>query len=92
MKGIKVTEIKGKQINYLTLTAEQGYCFYNKDDEEKYYMTILTIPITDIAELERKYIAVVGNAEELNIELDKQRDNTQNNSDLDLYEEVAING
>lgn len=78
MIGIDIKEIQGKQVNYLKLTAEQGYCFYNADDEERSYMTTLTTPIIGIAELERKYIAVVGDAEKLNEELQKEREALDN--------------
>ena len=75
MLGIKTDIIQGKTINYAQLTALSGYCFYDVDatEEEKAYMTKLTTPITDYDELERKYVAVYGNADLLNKELEKAR-------------------
>lgn len=83
MLGIKTEIIQGKTINYAQLTALIGYCFYDIDatEEEKAYMTKLTTPITDINELERKYVVVQGNADLLNQELEKLRE-----------EKVANNG
>ena len=76
MLGIKTEIIQGKTINYAQLTALSGYCFYDTDatEEEKAYMTKLTTPITDINELERKYVVVQGNADLLNQELEKLRE------------------
>lgn len=73
MNGIIIENIKGKFVDYTKLTAEQGYCFYDKDDELRNYLTSITTPITDTLELERKYIAVQGNADELNAELERER-------------------
>ena len=73
MLGIKTEIIQGKTINYAQLTALTGYCFYDADaTEEKAYMTKLTTPITDINELERKYVVVQGNADELNAKLQEE--------------------
>lgn len=66
MVGINKILIKGKFVDYTQLTAQNGYCFYDVDDEYRNYMTSITTPITDEVELERKYIEVVGNADELN--------------------------
>ena len=81
MLGIRREIIKGKSINYTQLTALSGYCFYDVDatEEEKTYMTKLTTPIIDYNKLERKYIAIQGNAEELNTELEKLREEVLNN-------------
>ena len=75
MNGIIIENIKGRFVDYTKLSAKQGYCFYDIDEAEdkRNYMTSITTPITDRQELERKYIAVQGNAEELNAELEKQR-------------------
>ena len=73
MEHIKI-EIEGKFTQYIQLTADYGYCFYDVDDEERYYMTSIATPITDIAELKRKYIVVSGSAEALNEELEKQKE------------------
>ena len=72
MEHIK-TEIEGKFTEYSVLTAEQGYCFYDVDEEERQYFEKIFTPITDEQELKRKYVAVQGNAEELNAELEEQR-------------------
>lgn len=66
-----IIEIKGKFTKYAEITAEQGYCFYDVDEEERYYIEKLFTPITEMQELERKYVVVKGNAEELNEELAK---------------------
>lgn len=73
MDGIIIENIKGKFVDYAILTAEDGYCFYDTDEEERNYMTSIITPITDQAELERKYVAIQGDAKELNTELEKQR-------------------
>jgi hypothetical protein len=73
MDGIKIENIKGKFVDYTKLIAESGFCFYDKDQEDRFYLTSITTPITDTQELERKYIVVQGNAEDLNAELEKQR-------------------
>ena len=66
-------EIKGKFTKYAEVTAEQGYCFYDVDEEERQYAEKMFTPITDAQEIKRKYIVVQGNAEELNAELEEQR-------------------
>ena len=73
MEGIIIENIKGRFINYLKLIAKDGFCFYDKDDEQRYYLTSITTPITDTQELKRKYIVVQGNAEILNKELEEKR-------------------
>ena len=75
MEGIIIENIKGKFVDYTKLTAESGYCFYDKDrtEEERNYLTSITTPITDRQELERKYVAVWGNADELNAKLEEER-------------------
>ena len=80
MLGIETEIIQGKTINYAQLTALSGYCFYDIDaiEEEKAYMTKLTTPITDINEIERKYVVVQGNADLLNEELEKLREEKTN--------------
>lgn len=81
MDGIIIENIKGKFVDYTKLTAESGFCFYDKDQEEHNYLTSITTPITDGQELERKYIAVQGNAEELNAKLEEQRLKESENGD-----------
>ena len=65
-------EIKGKFTKYAEITAEQGYCFYDVDEEVKQYMEKIFTPITDENELVRKYVVVEGSAEKLNEELMEQ--------------------
>ena len=65
MEHIKI-EIKGKFTKYAELTAEQGYCFYDVDDEQRYYTTSTSTPITDLDELKRKYIVIYGDADKFN--------------------------
>lgn len=74
--GIIKKDIQGKFHNYTELTSLQGYCFYDVDETERTYTTSILTPITDEAELERKYIVVMGNADVLNEELQKQREAT----------------
>lgn len=62
-------EIKGKFNQYAVLTAEQGWCFYDANEEYRNYMIQTFTPITDLAELEKTYIVVQGNADVLNEEL-----------------------
>lgn len=71
MDGIRIENIKGRFVDFIKLTAESGFCFYDKDEEERNYLTSITTPITDKQELERKYIVVQGNAQDLNFELEK---------------------
>lgn len=76
MVGIIKKEIQGNFIKYAELTAELGYCFFDVDvpAEERIYMTHITTPITDDSELERKFNAVQGNADELNEQLAKEKE------------------
>jgi hypothetical protein len=73
MIGIVKKEIQGKFNKYTELRSLQGYCFYDADETERQYITSVLTPITDEAELARKYIAVHGDADQLNEELRKQR-------------------
>jgi hypothetical protein len=65
MEHIKI-EIKGKFTKYAKLIAEQGYCFYDVEDEERKYITEISTPITNENQLNLIYIVIKGNAEELN--------------------------
>ena len=76
--GIIKKDIQGRFNNYTELTSLQGYCFYDVDDTERQYMTSILTPITDEAELERKYVVVFGDADKLNEELQKQRETQVN--------------
>lgn len=67
-------EIKGKFTKYAEITAEQGYCFYDVDEEERQYIEKIFTPITDESELARKYVVVLGYANVLNEELERQRE------------------
>ena len=72
--GIIKREIQGRFNNYIELTAEVGYCFYDVDDEERNYTTKLALPMTSDEELDRRFKAVYGDAEKLNEELEKERE------------------
>ena len=74
MEHIKI-EIKGKFTKYAELIAEQGYCFYDVGDEERYYTTSTATPITNIEELKRKYVVVQGDDDELNYREEEQPEN-----------------
>ena len=69
MEGIIKTEIIGRFRKYTRLQAEQGYCLYDADESVRSYMESIDTPILDDAELERKFVVVKGNAEQLNEEL-----------------------
>lgn len=58
--------IQGKVISFLRLTAEQEHCFYDIEDDNRNYMTSIDTPLISDEEIERKYIPVQGNADELN--------------------------
>lgn len=61
--------INGKFNNYAKVWVLNGYCFYDVDEQDRQYMESITTPITDEAELKRKFVVVQGNAEKLNKEL-----------------------
>ena len=73
---LKFEEIKGRFNNYTKITANDGYCFYDADlpQEERNYMQSIDTPILNRTVLESKFIAVVGNADQLNEQLDKERE------------------
>lgn len=73
MIGIVKREIQGKFHKYTELRSLQGYCFYDVDEAERNYLTSILTPITDEAELERKYVVVFGDVEKLNDELRQER-------------------
>lgn len=75
--GIIKKEIQGRIGNYTELKALDGYCFYDVDAEERNYLTGIATPITNEAELERKFKVVYGNADELNEELAKEREKSE---------------
>ena len=65
--------INGKFRTYTEVRSPQGYCFYDVDEEVRNYIEYIATPIVDEKELERKFVLVEGNAEELNEELERQR-------------------
>jgi hypothetical protein len=67
--------IQGKQIRYMLLTAEQGHCFYDVEDESRNYMTSIYTPILTDEEIARQYVEVEGNADDLNAKLMEELDN-----------------
>lgn len=78
MEHIKI-EIKGTSVKYAELTAEQDYCFYDIDEAERSYTKKIATPILDENELQRKFIVVQGNAETLNEQLAKEREEQEAN-------------
>lgn len=74
MIGVIKKEIQGRFNKYTELRSLQGYCFYDVDEEQRQYITSILTPITDEAELERKYVIVFGDANKLNEELEKERE------------------
>lgn len=64
-----IKHINGKFINYSEVSAPQGYCFYDKDEENGNYMEKIITPIIDETALKEKYVLVKGNAEKLNEEV-----------------------
>lgn len=68
MDGIIIENIKGRFVDYTKLTAESGFCFYDKDqaEEERNYLTSITTPLTDTQELKNKFCVVQGSSEYLN--------------------------
>jgi len=74
MGNIKVETIAGKSIKYSKLTAEPGHCFYNVNEEERIYLTQIFTPVTDINILKETYISIIGNMDELNKELETNKE------------------
>lgn len=70
-------EIKGKFNKYAVITAKQGYCFYDVNEQERNYITQLFTPVIDDAELEKIYIVVRGDADKLNEDLQKETQNVE---------------
>lgn len=73
-EGIKANVIVGKFMTYKELIADDGYCFYDKDEpeNERIYHTSIKTPITDVMTLVDKYIAIKGDAEKLNQEISER--------------------
>ena len=72
--GIKVQVIVGKFMTYSELLADDGYCFYDKDEteNERQYHTSIKTPENDVLVLKDKYISVLGNADVLNQEISER--------------------
>ena len=64
-----IKNIGGRFINYSEVTAPVGYCFYDKDEENRNYMERIFTPVTNIEEIRNKYVLVEGSAEKLNEEV-----------------------
>lgn len=75
--GIIKKEIQGRFNKYIELVAEVGYCFYDVDDTDRNYITKLATPLMDDAELDRKFKVVYGDADKLNEQLAKEREEQQ---------------
>lgn len=71
MEHLKIT-LMGNIHKYSFIEADYGYCFYDVDDEQRQYMNSISTPIMDMAEIARKYVVVVGDAEKLNKELENE--------------------
>ena len=69
-----IKHITGRTINYSEVTAPYGYCFYDKDEENRNYMERIFTPATNIEEIRNKYVLVEGNADKLNEELMNQNE------------------
>lgn len=69
-----IKQINGRFNNYTEVYAPKGYCFYDKDNEDMNYLTSITTPIMDTGTLKSKFVLVEGNADLLNDELMKQRE------------------
>lgn len=76
---LKIDLVQGRFINFAKVSVDDGFCFYDIDESEteRSYMTDLTTPVTDEAELRRKYVVVEGDAEKLNEELEEKRQITE---------------
>ena len=64
-----IKNIQGKTITYSEVYAPEGYCFYDKDEENRNYMEKIFTPMTDEVAIREKYILVEGSAEKLNEEI-----------------------
>lgn len=71
MEHLKIT-LKGKYSLYAEIVADYGYCFYDVEDEQRNYIAYIATPITNEAEIARKYVVVQGEAEKLNKELESE--------------------
>lgn len=70
-----IKKVQGRFIEYSDVTIADGYCFYDKDgsEESRSYMNRISTPLVDEVEIREKYIVVEGNAEDLNKQLEEER-------------------
>lgn len=72
-----IKHINGRFRDYSEVYAPYGYCFYDKDEQDRNYMEKLITPITDEQKLREQLIVVEGSADKLNEELHNEE--TDNN-------------
>lgn len=65
--------INGTFRTYAEVRSPNGYCFYDADIEEINYLNYIATPIVNKVELQRKFVLVEGDAEELNRALEEKR-------------------
>ena len=68
-----IKHINGRFTNYSEVTAPNGYCFYDKDEENRNYMEKIITPVTDVEKLHNQFLLVEGNADKLNEELQNEQ-------------------
>lgn len=64
-----IKKINGKFNDYSEVTAPYGYCFYDKDEQDRDYMERVFTPVTDVEKLREQFVLVEGNADKLNEEV-----------------------
>ncbi|MBQ7798040.1 MAG: hypothetical protein IJ371_02850 [Clostridia bacterium] len=72
MVGLNIKEVQGRFSKYLKVIAEDGYCFYDKSLEERNYLTDLTAPYGELENIKNNFVAVWGDADELNAKLEEE--------------------
>ena len=77
---LEFREIIGRFRNYTEVVAKDGYCFYDADlpQDERNYMQSISTPILDRTVLESKFVAVFGDADQLNEQLERERQEKEN--------------
>lgn len=70
-----IKKINGKFNDYSEVTAPYGYCFYDKDEQDRNYMERIFTPVTDVEKLREQFVLVEGNADKLNEELHNEETN-----------------